>query len=196
MLQTRTINVVVGGIGQLHIFFLTHLEIKGFAANQTFEWLPFSKIHRMIYVLLLVEPFTSHVRTHAHRVLGLDDSSPAIENWANLDQAARADRAAYVGLGGGHYAPRYSDLARLDGRYIGHMLASYCLDFGEEGRWQEAVTEAVQSTRAAFPGAGGGVTGGVAALVDKKSFRSADRSALLEHLTALGVEHKFKNSDC
>lgn len=132
---------------------------------------------------------------YTHRMLGLD-GLPASENWATLDSAARADRAIFVGLGGGHYAPKHGDLARLDGRYIGHMLASYALDFGEEGRWREAVTEAVRSTRAAFPGAGGGVAGGVAALVDKKAFRARDRAALLEHLASLGMEHRFKSSEC
>lgn len=118
------------------------------------------------------------------------------ESWVSLDSAARADRAAFVGLGGGHYAPRFGDLARLEGRYVGHMLASYALNFGEGGQWREAVTEAVRSTRAAYPGAGGGVEGGVAALVDKKAFRSADRAELLEHLADLGVEHKFRSSEC
>lgn len=129
------------------------------------------------------------------RVLGLD-GSPSHENWACLDPTARADRSVFVGLGGGHYAPRFGDVAKLDGRYVGHMLASYVLDFGEAGRWRETVTEAVRSTRAAYPGAGGGLEGGVAALVDKKAFRGADRAALLEHLAGLGVEHRFKSSDC
>lgn len=113
-----------------------------------------------------------------------------------MDSAARSERTAFVGLGGGHYAPRCGDLARLEGRYLGHMLASYALDFGEEGRWREAVTEAVRSTRAAFVGAGGGVEGGVAALVDKKSFKSAERAMLLEHLTDIGVHFRFKSSEC
>lgn len=131
-----------------------------------------------------------------YRLLGLD-GSPAIEDsWASLSPSLRAESTAYVGLGGGHYAPRHGDVAKRSGRYIGHMLASYALDFREEGRWREAVKEAVQSTRAAFPGAGGGVAGGVAALIDKKAFRSADRTALLEFLGELGVEHRFNGPDC
>lgn len=132
----------------------------------------------------------------SRRILGLDGSQPSQENWASLDSATRAQRAVYVGVGGGHYAPRCGDLARMEGRYLGHMLASYALDFKDGGRWREAVTEAVRSTRAAFPGAGGGVDGGVAALIDKKAFKSADRSSLLEHLADIGVEHRFKSSDC
>lgn len=132
----------------------------------------------------------------SRRILGLDGSQPSQENWVSLDSATRAQRAVYVGLGGGHYAPRCGDLARIEGRYLGHMLASYVLDFEDGGRWREAVTEAVRSTRAAFPGAGGGVDGGVAALVDKKAFKSADRSSLLEHLADIGIEYKFKSSDC
>lgn len=79
---------------------------------------------------------------------------------------------------------------------MGHMVASYSLDFGEGGQWREAVTEAVRSTRAAFPGAGGGFEGGVAAVVDKKAFRAAEREQLLEHLAAIGVEYRFKSSEC
>lgn len=131
-------------------------------------------------------------------MLGLDGSPAGDTNWADLDPAARGERAAFVCLGGGHYAPKPGDLARREGAYVGHMLASYVLNFGEkeDGGWREAVTEAVRSTRAAFPGAGGGVAAGVGALVDKKAFRSRDRAALLEHLGELGVEHRFKSSEC
>ncbi|CAB1117388.1 unnamed protein product [Ectocarpus sp. CCAP 1310/34] len=133
------------------------------------------------------------------RMLGLDGSPAGDINWRDLDPAARAERSAFVCIGGGHYAPKPGDLARRSGSYVGHMLASYALDFGRgggEGTWREAVTEAVRSTRAAFPGAGGGVAGGVGALVDKKAFRARERAALLEHLGTLGVEHRFKSSEC
>ncbi len=134
-------------------------------------------------------------------MLGLDGSPAGDTRWADLSPAARADRCVFVGIGGGHYAPKPGDLARRGGAYVGHMLASYVLDFGgeeQDGRenWRRAVSEAVSSTRAAFPGAGGGIEGGVGALVDKKAFRSRDRAALLEHLGSLGVEHRFKSSDC
>eukprot|EP00752_Nemacystus_decipiens_P001496 g1470.t1 len=128
------------------------------------------------------------------RMLGLVGSPAGDTNWANLSPSDRAEKAAFVCIGGGHYAPKPGDLARRGG-YVGHMLASYVLDFGEDG-WRSAVSEAVRSTRAAFPGAGGGLKGGVGALVDKKAFRSRDRAALLEHLEALGVEHRFKSSEC
>lgn len=128
------------------------------------------------------------------RMLGLDGSPAGDTNWADLSPSDRAEKAAFVCIGGGHYAPKPGDLARRGG-YVGHMLASYVLDFGEDG-WRSAVSEAVRSTRAAFPGAGGGFQGGVGALVDKKAFRSRDRAALLEHLETLGVEHRFKSSEC
>ena len=128
-------------------------------------------------------------------MLGLDGSPASDTSWMGLSPSARAEKAAFVCIGGGHYAPKPGDLARRDGSYVGHMLASYVLDFGEDG-WRSAVSEAVRSTRAAFPGAGGGFNGGVGALVDKKAFRSRDRAALLEHLETLGVEHRFKTSEC
>lgn len=68
-----------------------------------------------------------------------------------------------VGLGGGHYAPRHGDLIRRHagagpggggaahgGVFLGHVAASYALDFGGDG-WQSAVRECVESTRRAFP---------------------------------------------
>lgn len=144
----------------------------------------------------------SHVQTARQRntlrlprMLGLDGSPADDTNWVDLSPSARAEKAAFVCLGGGHYAPKPGDLARRSGSYVGHMLASYVLDFGEDG-WRSAVSEAVRSTRVAFPGAGGGFKGGVGALVDKKAFRSRDRAALLEHLDTLGVEHRFKSSEC
>lgn len=84
------------------------------------------------------------------------------------------------GLGGGHYAPRFSDLLqqRPDVR-LGHILASYALDFTglKGGQWRQAVSEAVTSTTAAYPP---GTR--VVVYLDRKSFKGADREALLSYL--------------
>jgi D-aminoacyl-tRNA deacylase len=66
-----------------------------------------------------------------------------------------------VGLGGGHYAPRHGDLVRRSsssrgrhgvdgGVFLGHMAASYALDF-RGGGWRDAVRECVDATRRAYP---------------------------------------------
>lgn len=98
----------------------------------------------------------------------------------------------FVGIGGGRDSHRFGELAREEGQYVGHMLASDDLDFAEGGRWREAVTEVVRSTRAAFLGAGGGVKGGVAAWVDERAFAASDREELVKHLSTLGVEHRYR----
>ncbi|CAM9625098.1 unnamed protein product [Choristocarpus tenellus] len=124
------------------------------------------------------------------RMLGLDGVEGQ-KTWASLDAAERGEQTAFVGLGGGHYAPRHGDVARQEGRYMGHMLASYALNFGPGGGWKEAVVEAIGATRLAYPG-----VGCVAAHVDKKSFKSADRSQLVSYLEELGVDFRMRTVDC
>lgn len=91
-----------------------------------------------------------------------------------------------VGLGGGHYAPRFNDLLRqrrdVD---LGHLLGSHSLHF-PHGQWQKAVMEAVNSTRRAYPGRK------VEAYIDRKAFKGGDRQKLTDFLDAEGVKWSFK----
>ncbi|CAM9351897.1 unnamed protein product [Discosporangium mesarthrocarpum] len=124
------------------------------------------------------------------RMLGLD-GSPGHKSWLSLPLSERLRRTVIVGIGGGHYAPKLGDIASRKGRYVGHMVPSYALDFAPGGRWRDAVSAVVESTRVAYPGAGA-----VVAHVDKKSFKSVERAAVLEHLAEIGVEAQLKASDC
>ena len=93
-----------------------------------------------------------------------------------------------IGFGGGHYAPRHSDVIIRSGLPFGHLLANYALVFDEQtdqgptGPWRHSLFEAVEKTRQAFPG------GRVFAHLDRKSFKGWQRTAIAEELANLGVE--------
>tara|TARA_B100000945_G_C20418538_1_gene616485 strand:- start:1277 stop:2209 length:933 start_codon:yes stop_codon:yes gene_type:complete len=93
-----------------------------------------------------------------------------------------------IGFGGGHYAPRHKAVISESDVWLGHILASYSLDFGKSiegqdipGVWQHSVKTAVESTRIAFPG------GNVFAHLDRKSFKSWQRNAISQLLSELGI---------
>lgn len=127
------------------------------------------------------------------RALGLGGRPEEASAWCALSDEERSACTVVLVLGGGHYMPAAGDVARAadDGSlYIGHMLASYALDFAappdgsaSEG-WKGAVDSAVRATRAAFPGAGV-----LSALVPKKAFGAAPRAALADHLA---LEHGIR----
>lgn len=88
-----------------------------------------------------------------------------------------------LGIGGGHYAPRHGDVVVKDGVWVGHLLSGYSLlmtdpgsnvkDFGKiGGTWKEAILEAVNATKLAFPG------GEIVAHLDGKSFKAWQRNAI------------------
>ena len=92
-----------------------------------------------------------------------------------------------VTLGGGHYAPRASQLAALDGVWLGHMLATYALPFTREddgsieGTWKQSILGALASTKKAFPG------GEIVCSMDKKAFKGWQRQAIRDLLTSENV---------
>ena len=114
------------------------------------------------------------------RVLGLSDKSPEGEWFGEGD--------VMIGLGGGHYAPRHSDIAIRSGLPFGHLLANYALIFDEEnkefpsGPWRHSLLEAIEKTRIAFPG------GTIFAHLDRKSFKGWQRNAIIAELSSLDVE--------
>ncbi|MGB1459309.1 MAG: D-aminoacyl-tRNA deacylase [Candidatus Thalassarchaeaceae archaeon] len=114
------------------------------------------------------------------RVLGLSDASPEGEWFGEGD--------VMIGLGGGHYAPRHSDIAIRSGLPFGHLLANYALIFDEEnkefptGPWRHSLFEAIEKTRIAFPG------GTIFAHLDRKSFKAWQRNAIITELSSLDVE--------
>ena len=114
------------------------------------------------------------------RVLGLSDKSPEGEWFGEGD--------VMIGLGGGHYAPRHSDIAIRSGLPFGHLLANYALIFDDQnkkspsGPWRHSLLEAIEKTRIAFPG------GTIFAHLDRKSFKGWQRNAIIAELSSLDVE--------
>ena len=114
------------------------------------------------------------------RVLGLSDKSPEGEWFGEGD--------VMIGLGGGHYAPRHSDIAIRSGLPFGHLLANYALIFDDQnkespsGPWRHSLLEAIEKTRVAFPG------GTIFVHLDRKSFKGWQRNAIIAELSSLDVE--------
>src|SRR5712691_3562126 len=77
-----------------------------------------------------------------------------------------------IGLGGGHYVPRHTDLALRRRIAFGHMLAAYALEGDAEGLLEQAVERTE------------GVT---LAYVHRKSFSKPETRAFEERLVALGL---------
>ncbi|BBN04088.1 D-aminoacyl-tRNA deacylase [Marchantia polymorpha subsp. ruderalis] len=118
--------------------------------------------------------------------LGLDGGA-GVGQWTSEHAGAKV----LVGLGGGHYAPRHMDVVQKEGVWVGHLLSGYSMPMVEPtkeagapksksavdhndvgGSWKEAISEAVQTTRAAFP------DGEVMAHLDSKSLKSWQRNAI------------------
>ena len=106
------------------------------------------------------------------------------------DSHINAGEKVVIGIGGGHYAFRFSALAANEGVWLGHMLANYALPMikpddphwdpntGElpRGNWMASIDEAVEATRLAFP------NGEIWAYLDKKSFKGWQRRVIMRHL--------------
>ena len=94
-----------------------------------------------------------------------------------------------VGLGGGHYAPRHRAVISQSDVWVGHILASYALDFEAPdsadvlplGNWRHAIESSIGSTREAFPG------GRLFVHLDRKSFKAWQRNAIQELLAELDI---------
>eukprot|EP00287_Rhodomonas_sp_CCMP768_P015934 CAMPEP_0196759894 /NCGR_PEP_ID=MMETSP1091-20130531/104935_1 /TAXON_ID=302021 /ORGANISM="Rhodomonas sp., Strain CCMP768" /LENGTH=344 /DNA_ID=CAMNT_0042108755 /DNA_START=236 /DNA_END=1270 /DNA_ORIENTATION=- len=133
------------------------------------------------------------------RLDGKEEGGGGGEWW---EEEACSKRAVLLCLGGGHYAPKHGDLARKEGNYLGHILASYAMDFksGDEAAWQAPVAEALRATKQAFcltQGGGGDASDEeVFCFADKKAFKSAERKALQAFVeNDLGAKWAVKPSD-
>ncbi|KAG0619260.1 hypothetical protein M758_4G126700 [Ceratodon purpureus] len=111
--------------------------------------------------------------------LGLDGGQAA-GSWS--EEKHRGEKVL-LGLGGGHYAPRHTDIVQKEGVWVGHLLSGYSLLMNDPGSnvkdydkiggtWKEAILEAVSATKQAFPG------GEVVAHLDNKSFKAWQRNAI------------------
>ncbi len=126
--------------------------------------------------------------------LGLDGGSGK-GDWSSLTTEQRANEKVMVGIGGGHYAPRHSDVMRKTRCWAGHQLAGYSLpmekptdvdwdpDTGNYpvGAWKHSIETAIISTRLAFEGST------VMAHLDRKSFKGWQRRIIHRLLNELEV---------
>ncbi len=110
------------------------------------------------------------------------EQGSAEAQWADRDASRAIARALLsleesddpraVGVGGGHYVPRHTDVALQRRIAFGHLLASYAM----EGTWETALDQAVERT----PGA-------TLAYVHRKAFGRAQAKAIEQGLAARGL---------
>ncbi len=90
--------------------------------------------------------------------------------------APTKDNKVAVGIGGGHYAPRFSELALRKEISFGHMIPSYAL----EDSTPEEIAGMVETALSKTPGANG-------VYVHKKGLRGEARRKVREALQILGI---------
>ena len=126
--------------------------------------------------------------------LGLDGSE-GVGNWQSLTPEMRKEAKVMIGIGGGHYAPRHTDVLRKTDCWAGHQIANYALEMHKpddddwepetgvvpDGAWNHAIRVSVESTRRAFP------DGNVMVHLDRKSFKGWQRRVIKRLLTELDV---------
>lgn len=117
--------------------------------------------------------------------LGLDGGN-GLGDWGSLSSEQKGEAKVMLGIGGGHYAPRHTDVIRKTNCWAGHQLALYALEMTKPededwdpitgvlptGQWQHSIEVALESTKQAFPG------GQVIAHLDRKSFKGWQRQAV------------------
>jgi len=95
-----------------------------------------------------------------------------------------------IGLGGGHYSPRHRAVLEKGDMWLGHIIASYSLDFSESESleddetnhpWQKTILSAVSSTKKSFPG------GQIFVHMDRKSFKGWQRREVESFLSERGI---------
>ena len=113
-----------------------------------------------------------------------------------------AKEIAFIGLGGGHYAPRHQAILRGTSAHCGHLLASYSLPFIlpdqpdwdplngplPEGSWKDAIDICLKQTQDVFP------KSKIVAHLDRKSFKGWQRQSIRRHLEAKGIP-LFRQAD-
>ena len=126
--------------------------------------------------------------------LGLD-GGPGLGDWDALSDSERAQSKVMLGIGGGHYAPRHTDVLRKTNCWAGHQIASYALEMERpedeswdpqtgdlpRGQWEHAIRVCVESTRQSFLG------GEVIAHLDRKSFKGWQRRSVIRLCEELDI---------
>uniref|UniRef100_A0A2P2LT11 Ethanol tolerance protein GEKO1 n=3 Tax=Rhizophora mucronata TaxID=61149 RepID=A0A2P2LT11_RHIMU len=121
----------------------------------------------------------------------------AIGNWSSENDKEKV----LLGIGGGHYAPRHTDITMKDGVWVGHLLSGYSLLMedpskknsnvkGIDGTWREAIKAAFEATSSAFPG------GEILAHLDHKSFKSWQKNSIVSFLGEQNIKVGKANDFC
>jgi D-aminoacyl-tRNA deacylase len=127
--------------------------------------------------------------------LDCDDGNVILGDWDNLSDDEKYNQKVMLGIGGGHYAPRHTDVIRKTNCWAGHQLASYALEMirpeAEDwdpitgvlptGQWQHSIKVALESTKQSFSG------GQVIAHLDRKSFKGWQRQAVKRYCEELDL---------
>ncbi|HJL58851.1 MAG TPA: D-aminoacyl-tRNA deacylase [Candidatus Thalassarchaeaceae archaeon] len=134
--------------------------------------------------------------------LGLN-GGPGLGDWSSLSSDERRASKVMLGIGGGHYAPRHTDVLKKTKCWAGHQLASYALEMEKPedenwngttepyplGQWAHSIKVSLESTKIAFP------EGQIIAHLDRKSFKGWQRQSikrLCEELDLpIGRTHDF-----
>ena len=117
--------------------------------------------------------------------LGLDGGQ-GLGDWTSLSDDERRTSKVMLGIGGGHYAPRHSDVLRKTNCWAGHQIASYALEMEKpddenwdgtsdpypQGQWAHSIKVCLESTKRAFP------EGQIIAHLDRKSFKGWQRQSI------------------
>lgn len=126
--------------------------------------------------------------------LGLDGGD-GLGDWMILSLEEQSNAKIMLGLGGGHYAPRHTDVIRKTKCWAGHQLASYALEMNKPedpawdpilgelptGQWKHAIEIAYNKTAEAFP------NGKIIAHLDRKSFKGWQRQAIKRFCAELKI---------
>jgi len=87
-----------------------------------------------------------------------------------------SDGPVVVGVGGGHYAPRFSEVTLVKKVSFGHMVAKHVLEAGDDDHAISVVTKALKAS------------GTDAAYIHKKSFSRPDARRLTELIQGAGFK--------
>ncbi len=125
-----------------------------------------------------------------------DTPDPLVSgDWWSLTRELKEKQQVMIGIGGGHYAPRHTDVLRKTNCWAGHQIANYALemerpenpewdpDEGDlpNGPWNHSIRTCVESTRVVFEGAK------IIAHLDRKSFKGWQRRVIKRLLAELSV---------
>jgi D-aminoacyl-tRNA deacylase len=105
---------------------------------------------------------------------GDHDAAAAIAG-ALLDHELRAGRAA-IGIGGGHYAPRFTEMCLARQVGMGHMMPNYAVERMDEAEFRRMCLDALRAS------------GADCAYIHRKSMAGSRAAALRKQLESAGVE--------